>query len=91
MTTNYTPFDGDGRRKVNPVNARALTRPMPVTNAQARRLIDALVKQRASFHSASGSTLWVIEHWARTSGACIVVTVQSIDGRIGGYALELMN
>lgn len=52
-------FDGDGRKKVEPVNAPAGTRPLAVTKAQGRMLAERFAERGESFHSGEGGTAWV--------------------------------
>lgn len=60
MATDYKPFDGDGRMKVEPINPPPDTRPIAVRKGTARMAIDAFLRTGNSTHSAMGMTLWVI-------------------------------
>lgn len=74
MSTNYAPFDGDGRtRAPMPTQVRPGTTPLPITNSAARGIIDRLLAAGASYHSEQGATLWVIETWAKHQGRKIEV------------------
>lgn len=57
---NPSIFDGDGRRKVQPINAPEGTKPVSVTRSQARRLTYMFDVKGQSNHSGSGNVLWVI-------------------------------
>lgn len=60
---DYSPFHGDGRKKFKaPEWSLPSTDPIPVTNAQARDLIDRFL-QHGSNHSGAGNTLWVLLVW----------------------------
>lgn len=63
----FTPFDGDGRTKVFPTkhiqDSRPGAKPIGVTRATARQMIEHFAKTGETHHSAAGATLWVIETW----------------------------
>jgi hypothetical protein len=62
----YAPFHGDGRRKdVRPLVGLPAIKPLRVSNAQARMMIDSFVKSGQSSHSGQGGTLWVILLWCQ--------------------------
>lgn len=64
----YVPFTGDGRRKVKPSKEpRIHTRPLSLTYAKARQIIQQLVLDGNTYHSGAGGTLWVLEEWAKAN------------------------
>lgn len=65
---NYTPFDGDGRHKVQPVQTLPCTVPTAVTVSAARAMIRRYVATGSSAHSGQAATLWVILLWCHTHG-----------------------
>ena len=68
MTSEYAPFDGDGRTRVTPTTEIRKMRPeavpITVTRGQARRLIDEFMDKGFVKFDKHGNTLWVIEVWA---------------------------
>jgi len=67
-------FDGDGRVKVEPVNAPEHTRPMSVTRGQARRILQGVKRGVETSHSSAGSTAWVIVTYCIEQGLAYSLT-----------------
>lgn len=88
MTIDFAPFDGDGRRKVEPIDPRPETRPMAVTNASARFLIESFCKTGNTFHSSQGAVLWIVEAWCKRQNVPLKVEVQILEGSIAGYVAQ---
>lgn len=86
MTTDYSPFNGDGRVAVEPQNEPEGTRGNPIRNAQARMIIDMFLKQNRSYHSQVGATVWVIVTWLKARGwSWNCETQRDEDGRPVGF------
>lgn len=66
--TKYKPFDGDGRRKVRPIDPPEGTFPLAVTNATGSRLYENFLRTGCSTHSAHGATVWVIKAACEANG-----------------------
>jgi hypothetical protein len=63
-----TMFDGDGRKRLVPINAPAMSLPTVIQRGNARRLIDSFLACGASTHSARGATMWVITEFCKNKG-----------------------
>ena len=81
-------FDGDGRHRVEPINAPEDTLPIPVTRSQARRLIDMFANGGESFHSSHGNTVWVIVTHCLEREIRFEVSRQHHNGKIAGFAVH---
>lgn len=66
-TTEYAPFDGDGRAKKNPPENLPIDggQPRAITNASARRLIEQFNIVGMSHHSGAMTMLWVPIVWCQ--------------------------
>lgn len=64
----YRPFDGDGRKKVRPIDPPEGTLPMAVTNATGSRLYEHFLLTGSSSHSGQGATVWVIKAACEANG-----------------------
>lgn len=84
---NFAPFDGDGRVKQYPPPIRFMQtgRPVGVTNAVARNLIDEFERHGMSIHSPQVSTLWVLITWCKHRNRAFEVW----KWELGGYAIFL--
>lgn len=85
---DYSPFDGDGRRRVTATETMRLLHPewhcQGITTASARKLIDAFAKTGWSRHNASGDTCWVIQAWCRRHS----IEIRWIKHPVGGWAAK---
>lgn len=53
-------FSGDGRRKLTPPEGALGPKPLAVTRAEARSIIQMFKMRRNSLHSRNCGTLWII-------------------------------
>lgn len=71
-------FDGDGRKKVQPVNVPPGTRPTSLTRSQGRTLVALFNVRGVSYHSPAGATVWVSVTHCIEQGIPYTVERQSI-------------
>lgn len=90
--TDYGIFAGDGRIHVSPCDvtlpAPAQVFPMSLSRGQARRVINHFLEVGHSTHSAQGSTLWVLQHWAAVNRESIIIEQHIISGKTAGYSVR---
>lgn len=85
------PFGGDGRRVMEARgDAPNGTKPIPVTRSNARRLVRKLIENGTTYHSQSGSTIWVLFVWARIHNRKLVMRAQEHQGDMVGWEVELI-
>lgn len=77
---DYAPFHGDGRIKTGEPLRLCNTRPISVTNAQARRAVAAFIESGHSTHSGMGGMLWVIVQWCQYQGVPYELTAWPSEG-----------
>lgn len=80
---DFTPFDGDGRVRVEPAKRRHFPgRPMAVSRSQARAIIGHFLQFGHSTHSASGATLWVLMTYAAHHKMQTRLSVQTDNAKV---------
>lgn len=75
-------FDGDGREKIEPVNALEKTRPVAVTRARAVEIIRFFEQEGRSVHSNQGGTMWVILTHCKEKNIVPLITGSPSDGYV---------
>ncbi|MCA8050806.1 hypothetical protein [Burkholderia arboris] len=79
----HKPFDGDGRKKVRPIDPPDGTAPLAVTNATGSRLYEHFLQTGNSYHSGRGGTLWVIKAACEANGTPYKIERLGQGGEIG--------
>ena len=92
---DFAPFTGDGRVSFHPMRVRFQTRnpqkPIALSGAQARALIERLVKTGHSVHGVTGGTLWVAIAWCERQERRFTVVEQYVRDVPGGFYLKLLD
>lgn len=82
-------FDGNGRKKIKPVNVPHGTRPVAVTAEEGRRMIAMEGDDEVGpMHSASGSTVWIIVTHYLEQGIPHIVQAHERHGHVVGYTVN---